>query len=159
MTDLTSPPPPPAAPVAAGGRSWPATPTPEGAADRARPAPERSGAEMRVRRILCVPDCRTSATRNQAERLFSVSILLSASRCLLTYVAIPVLGPILGSSLSDNPWIGGALAILALVFDVRAVRRFWMADHPWRWRMTVVYLVVAAMVLGLLALDVTRLTS
>ena len=34
----------------------------------------------------------------------------------------------------------------ALVFDVRAVRRFWLAQHPWRWKVTALYSVVTLMI-------------
>lgn len=119
----------------------------------------RTPAELRVRRILCIPDRAPSATRSQAERLFSISIVLSALRCLVTYIAVPILGPLIGSSVSNSPAVGIPLGVLALVFDIRSVRRFWMADHPWRWRMTWVYIVVAAMVMSLLGLDITHLFS
>lgn len=119
----------------------------------------RSRAELGVRRVLCVPYGSPSASASQAERLFSISIVLSAMRCLLTYIAIPVLGPLIGSSVTDSPAVGIPLAVLALVFDVRSVRRFWMADHRWRWQMTAVYVVVAAMVSVLLAQDINRLFS
>ena len=37
-------------------------------------------------------------------------------------------------------------ASFALVFDVRGVRRFWLANHKYRWAMTGVYAAVMAMV-------------
>jgi hypothetical protein len=46
---------------------------------------------------------------------------------------------------------------VALVFDVRAIRRFFKADHRWRWAAAALYLVVMAMVATLMARDVARL--
>jgi hypothetical protein len=45
---------------------------------------------------------------------------------------------------------------VALVFDVRAIRSFWRVDHPQRWLMTVLYLVVICFVTYLLVRDLTH---
>ena len=46
---------------------------------------------------------------------------------------------------------------MALVFDVRAIRRFFRADHRWRWVASALYLVVMVMVATLVWRDITRL--
>jgi hypothetical protein len=48
--------------------------------------------------------------------------------------------------------------VVALVFDVRGVRRFWLANHRWRWPITFIYLAVMALVTVLLVGDVIKLT-
>ena len=45
------------------------------------------------------------------------------------------------------------LGIVALVFDVRGVRRFFVADHRWRWPITGLYLAVMVLVTILLVRD------
>ncbi len=110
-----------------------------------RPQPDRV-----MRRALRVPERQPAASEDSAHRIFSVSILLSALRCLLTYIILPVLTPLIGAATSVGPGIGIPLAIVALVFDVRGIRRFWLADHRLRWQMTGVYLVVMGFVLALL---------
>ena len=112
-----------------------------------------------MRRLLAVPYGRPQAREDQANRLFSVSIALSATRCLFTYVLLPVVTPLIGPSTNAGPEIGIPLSILALVFDVRALRRFWLADHRWRWKMTVVYGLLMILVTALLVWDITRLIS
>ena len=103
-----------------------------------------------MRRRLRVPERRAALSEDSAHGIFSVSILLSALRCLLTYIILPVLAPILGAAKGVGPGIGIPLAVVALVFDVRGIRRFWLADHHLRWQMTGVYLVVMAFVVALL---------
>jgi hypothetical protein len=103
-----------------------------------------------MRRLLRVPEQRPAASEDSAHRIFSFSILLSALRCLLTYIILPILTPLLGAATSVGPEIGIPLALVALVFDVRGIRRFWLADHRWRWQMTAVYAVVMAFVTALL---------
>jgi hypothetical protein len=110
----------------------------------------RPAADRTMRRLLRVSDRRPAASEDSAHRIFSVSILLSALRCLLSYIVLPVLAPLLGATTSVGPAIGIPLAIVALIFDVRGIRRFWLADHRWRWPMTGVYLVVMAFVIALL---------
>ncbi len=110
----------------------------------------RPPADRVMRRVLRVPDRRPAASEDSAHRLFSVSIILSALRCLLTYIVLPILTPVLGAATSVGPAVGIPLAVVALVFDVRGIRRFWLADHRWRWGMTAIYALVMAFVLVLL---------
>lgn len=115
-------------------------------------------AELFVRRVLRAPlNRRPVASDDQAQRIFSVSILLSAARCLLSYIVLPVVTPLLGAATSVGPAVGIPIAIVALYFDVKGIRRFWLANHRWRWYMTGVYLGVIALVLGLLVIDFVQL--
>jgi hypothetical protein len=116
----------------------------------------RGIAETVVRRILRVPD-RKVATNAEAQRLFGPSMLLSALRCLLTYVVFPIVTPLLGTAAAVGPAIGIPIAVLALVFDVMGIRRFWLANHKWRWIVSAVYLGVMALVTVLLVGDVVQL--
>lgn len=126
------------------------------------PAPRRHRAEPMVRRLLVVPEPVTRPPRSadtSAHRLFNVSMALSGLRCLLGYVVLPIVTPALGAAARVGPIVGVPIAVVALTFDVMAVRRFWAADHPWRWRVTFVYAVVMAMVLALLIGDIVHLAS
>jgi hypothetical protein len=118
--------------------------------------PRRSAPDRVARRLLCIPEGRR-AGEGQAYRLFSTSIFLSALRCLLTYVILPVVSPFIGAITNLGAAVGIPLAVVALVFDVRAVRRFWLADHRWRWPMTGLYVAVMALVLVLLTRDIARI--
>jgi len=93
----------------------------------------------------------------EVHNIFSSSIALSATRCLLSYIVLPVLAPWLGTLPLVGPAIGVPVGILALVFDVRAIRRFFQADHRWRWVAAALYVVVMAMVTALVARDIVQL--
>jgi len=115
-------------------------------------------AEPVVRRLLLVPEATpdkkgSSAGEQAAHRLFNVSIALSGLRCLLGYVVLPVITPALGAAARVAPIVGIPIAVVALAFDVMAVRRFWAANHRWRWGISAIYVVVMAMVLALLVGD------
>lgn len=122
--------------------------------------------EPLVCRALCVnPSSASTAGRARrsddvvTHRLFNFSIALSAIRCLLSYVVLPIIVPAIGGAASVPPAIGLPIAVVALVFDVIAVRRFWAGSHPWRWPVTFVYAVVMGLVLALLVGDVVSLVS
>jgi hypothetical protein len=118
--------------------------------------PAGLGAEAIVRRILRVPD-RKAATNDEAQRLFGTSMLLSALRCLLTYVVFPIITPLLGTATDVGPAIGIPIAVVALIFDVLGIRRFWLANHRWRWPVSFIYLAVMALVTYLLVGDIVSL--
>lgn len=126
-----------------------------------------------MRRLLRVPDspalvgantgAGTAAARRataeateRAHRLFSTSILLSATRCILGYVVFPIVSPALGAATGVGPAIGIPLGLLALVFDVRGIRRFWLANHRYRWPITALYIAVMVLVTILLVRDLVR---
>jgi hypothetical protein len=116
-------------------------------------APARGAADRIARRILFVPD----QASGQVYNIFSSSILLSATRCLLSYVVFPILAPWLSELPVIGPAVGVPIAVAALVFDVRAVRRFFLADHSRRWAATALYIVVIGMVSYLLVRDIMHL--
>jgi hypothetical protein len=116
--------------------------------------------DARARRILRIGDPKPSARREDAaERLFSVAMVISGLRCTLSYVVVPFLLPALGlgALASLSPEIGIPIGIVALYFDVKGIRRFFVANHKWRWPMTFIYLAVIALVLYLVIADVIAL--
>ncbi len=128
-----------AEPCPAAAESCPAVaePRPDGPA----PAPGSSGfrsdraADRVMRRALRIPDIdlRSGGAAHQA---FRISVIISALRCVITYVLIPVLVPILSLAGWVAAPVGIVLCAIAAVNGVISVRRFWRADHPHRWTYT-----------------------
>jgi len=119
-----------------------------------------SWADRIVRRLLRIPEPSPSAERTEAaERLFSVAMILSGLRCTLSYVIIPFVLPALGlgAVAGAGPEIGIPVGVLALIFDVRGIRRFHVARHRWRWSMTAIYLAVIGLVTYLVIQDILAL--
>jgi hypothetical protein len=123
------------------------------------PTPSRveTRGDKLVRRLLVIPDGAPKLSSVQAQRAFSAAMVLSGLRCLVSYVIVPVLLPVLGIATGAGPAIGVPVALLALVFDVRGIRRFWLAGSSHRWAMTGLYLAVMALVTFLLVQDLTAL--
>jgi hypothetical protein len=110
------------------------TPSPRAAVGAVpEPAPSRGRADVFMRRLLRLPDQGPRGSVFAAQSAFSKSIAISATRCLLTYVAIPLLGPIVGLTGSVGPVLGLLLGTVSMVAIVASTRRFFAADHRFRW--------------------------
>ncbi len=114
----------------------------------------RSRADGTMRRLLRVPDDRAPIDESETHRIFSASIFLSALRCLLSYIVLPVVLPAIGVARGVGPAIGIPVGMLALTFDYLGIRRFWLADHRQRWAFTALYAVVGTMVAALVIVDI-----
>ncbi len=103
-------------------------------------------ADRFMRSLLRVDGLDRSASAG-AHRAFRFSVLVSAVRCLITYLAIPILIPLLSLSGWVAAPIGMVLCVIAVVNGVVSVRRFWVSDHPRRWVYTgfmgVVFVILA----------------
>lgn len=115
-----------------------------------------AAADRAMRRLLGVRAVDARAGRG-AHRAFRVSVLVSAVRCLITYVLVPVLVPILSLSGWVAAPIGLALCVYAVGNGVVSLRRFWRADHQHRWLYTAFMAVVFVILALALASDLSRL--
>lgn len=126
----------------------------------ARPTPSRSAADAGMRRLLRITDDVPRLREDELRSAFSRSILVSTLRCLLTYLLIPFgVAPLLGLSDGIAPWVGVPLGLLAVVFNVKSIRRFWRADHRWRWTYTAISATVIVMLVVLVTVDLVRLVA
>ncbi len=115
-----------------------------------------SAADLAVCKLLRVSKVqRSSQQEERAQRLFSIAMVISGLRCILSYVVVPFVLPALGLGVTAGvgPAIGIPVGLVALFFDVRGVRRFWIAGHKWRWQMTAIYVSVMALVAYLVVGD------
>jgi hypothetical protein len=91
-----------------------------------------------MRRLLLIPDDGRRGSILAAQNAFSKSIFISAARCLFTYLLLPSMGPVLGLSGSVGPTLGLVVGAISMVAIVASMRRFFRADHKWRWRYTAI---------------------
>lgn len=118
----------------------------------------RPPADAAMRRLLRIPDQRPTGTkRPDVHKAFSTSILVSAARCILTYLVLPFVAPALGFGTGVGPWIGIPTGIVAIFFNVLSIRRFWLADHKWRWAYTAIGTSVIVLLLVLIGADLVEL--
>ena len=100
--------------------------------------PQRSDADRFMRRLLRLPADGPKVSLFAAQSAFSKSIAISATRCLITYILLPVLRPIVDLSGGVGPALGLTVGTVSMVAIVFAVRRFFAADHKWRWKYTTI---------------------
>lgn len=98
---------------------------------------ERSAADRFMRRLLRVSEIKkTPFIDRDAHRNFRVAIIISGVRCLITYLLIPILVPIVGVAGVLAAPVGIVLCAIAVVNGVISVRRFWVSDHRGKWMYT-----------------------
>lgn len=100
-----------------------------------------------------------AASTTAAQQGFSRSILISGIRCVLTYVILPFVTPLIGLAPGVGPSIGLVVGIVAIAANVFSIRRFWKADHHWKKQITVLHVSVIVLLSILLYLDITALLS
>jgi hypothetical protein len=118
----------------------------------------RPAADLAMRRLLRIPEGHT-VSEGAAQRAFSTSVLVSATRCILTYLVLPFLLPALGLAAGVGPAIGIPVGLVAIAANVATIRRFWAADHRWRWAYTALAAMVIVLLVVLLVEDVGSLVG
>ena len=88
-----------------------------------------------------------------AERVFSKSVVISGIRCLLTYVIFPFVAPLVGLTASTGAAVGVIIGVVAIVFNVLSIRRFFKADHPYKWWASALNFAVIILLVVLFVLD------
>lgn len=115
---------------------------------------QRSKADQFVRRLLFIRERDVKMSARAAESAFQKSMLISATRCTLTYVVFPFVLPAMGVITSVGPLFGVVIGVLALVCDVFSIRRFFAADHRYRWYFTALAVCVMGLLVVLLVRDI-----
>ncbi len=121
-------------------------------------APSRSAADRVARRVLGLPVDGPKVSLF-GEGAFQKSIVISGIRCLITYIFLPILRPVVDLSGGVGPILGMALGAVSLVAIVVAMRRFFAADHKWRWGYGAIGTGIIVLLIVQAVLDVRALTG
>ncbi len=111
----------------------------------------------RLLRVESVP--RSPRAEREAHRGFRIALLVTGIRCLISYLAIPILVPIVGLSGFVAAPIGLALCVVAVVNGIYSVRRFWISDSAHKWLYTWFIAFVFVVLAVAMASDVIRLVA
>lgn len=93
------------------------------------------------------------------ERAFSFSLFISATRCTLQYVLLPVVLPLIGLTTDISLPLVIVLDLLAITMLVRSLRHFWQTRHPRRFDMLPLSSVILFIILFSLGFDVWQLLT
>lgn len=117
-----------------------------------------SPADRFMRRLLRLPEGTTS-TAAEARSAFQRSLAYTTCRCLLMYIILPFVLPLVGIAQGVGPYIAIPVGIVAIVSIVYSIRRFWRADHSKRWHYTVFGTIIIGFLVYLTIVDTVDLLS
>ena len=98
-----------------------------------------------------------SAAEGPAERVFSVSVVVSGVRCFLAYVLFPWLLPAAGIASGVGSGMGLAIGAAAITFNGLSIRRFQRTGHRWRWPITALNSGIIVLLAVLMVIDLNDL--
>jgi hypothetical protein len=114
-------------------------------------------------RLLCVDMHPASADAvektRRAERAFGLSLAFSGLRCILQYVLLPFVLPLLGIAADAATPIYLIISLLAVVSIVASLRRFWRVRYQYRWQYLAMALVTLAMLAAFIQMDLTAIAA
>ena len=139
----------------------PGCPVPHGDATTTtgRPPVQRSKADLVVRRLLRIPERPAPVSEAAANSAFQKSMMISGLRCTLTYVIFPIVMPLIGIARGVDAVLGVVIGSFAIVCDVFTIRRFFAADHRYRWWFSGIALGIVGLLFVLLAEDIIALAT
>lgn len=121
--------------------------------------PEPATADRFMRRLLRVGDRVDRNAVFGARRATTTAIVVSAVRCTITYLLIPILVPFVGFLNTFGAPISLVLSSFAVVMSIRGVRRFWIADHRARWSYTAFIGMMLVLLATTIVLDLVAIIS
>lgn len=122
-------------------------------------AVRRSKADMIARSVLRIRERPAGVSAASAYSAFQRSMLISATRCTLTYVVFPFVLPAVGFATGVGPWLGIVIGVVAMTCDVFTIRRFFAVDHRWRWHFGAIAFSVICLLAVLLVQDVVHVVT
>lgn len=120
---------------------------------------QRSTADQFMRRILGIEGEAVPGAVFDAQNKLRSSIIISGIRCIITYLLVPIVTPIIGFMGVLAAPVSIALSVLAIVLGHNSLKRFWMADHRLRWRYTAFIAVVWALLAVGIVIDAASLVA
>lgn len=98
----------------------------------------------------------TAQTR-RAENALTISLLFSGIRCILQYVLLPFLLPIIGVAADATAPILLLINLIAMVSIFLSLRRFWTIGYKHRWSYLLVALAALTLLVAFTAYDIAKL--
>lgn len=94
-----------------------------------------------------------------AQRAFSMAMVISGIRCVIAYILLPFVAPLLGLAPGVGPWLGIGIGVVAIVANVFSIRRFARSEHRLRKPIIAINIAVIAFMLVLVAVDLNTISS
>lgn len=111
------------------------------------------GFMLRVLRVTPQPITDTGRTGASEARSVSLALVISGVRCVLQYVVLPVVLPLIGLWGGFSLLIVLLLDLLALWLLINSLRYFWRVQHPRRFDMLPLFGAIFLIIVSALAYD------
>jgi len=96
--------------------------------------PQRSAADRAMLKFLRIDPAAPPKSIFGSENAFGKSIAVSAMRCTVTYLLLPLLAPIVDLTHGiTKPIFGLVLGAVSMTAIALSMRRFFASNHKWRW--------------------------
>lgn len=93
------------------------------------------------------------------QRVFTMAMVVSGIRCLIAYILLPFIAPIIGLADGVGPWLGLVIGVVAIVANVFSFRRFARSKHRLRKPVMAINVAVIAFLLVLVGIDLNAALS
>lgn len=113
-----------------------------------------------VARILFVrpqQEVHTEERPAQAESAFSLALMFSGVRCIIMYVILPFVLPIIGLAGNSADWLDIGINFVAIGAIIFSLRRFWRINYKRKWQYFPVAIVALFLLTAFIALDISTL--
>lgn len=96
-------------------------------------------------------------TERNAERAFSLSLLFSGVRCILQYVVLPFILPLVGIAGEFSIYISLVINVAAIAAILYSLRTFWRIGYKYRLQYLPVALTALVLLTAFIVLDIATL--
>lgn len=93
----------------------------------------------------------------EGERAFSFALLFSGVRCIIMYVILPFVLPLIGLAGAFGIYFDIVINIIAIGAIIYSLRRFWITDYVRKWQYLPVALVAFVVLTAFILLDLSTL--
>jgi hypothetical protein len=101
----------------------------------------------------------TAEDTRPADRAFGASLVFSALRCVLQYIVLPIILPLIGLAGDFSIGVVVLLDLVALTSIIYSIRRLWQLNHPQRWNFLPMALAIILLIFVMIGYDLWVLTQ
>lgn len=94
-----------------------------------------------------------------AQRAFSMAIVISGIRCVIAYILLPFVAPLVNLAPGVGPLLGIGIGSVAIIANVFSIRRFSRSQHRLRKPVIVINVAVIVFMLVLIGIDLNTIFS
>lgn len=88
-----------------------------------------------------------------------MAMVISGIRCVIAYILLPFVAPLVGLAPGVGPWLGIGIGVVAIIANVFSIRRFARSEHRLRKPIIAINIAVIAFMLVLIAVDLNTVSS